>query len=56
MSRLNEDEYFWNGSTAKVDGVVKIKSGKIKSYSETLKKTTIAYLYLLNISEMPVYF
>jgi hypothetical protein len=36
--------------------MVKIKSGKIKSYWATFKKTTTAYLYLLNVSEMPIYF
>ena len=57
MGRFYVDEYiFLNYSTVKVDGVANTKSGKIKSNWETFKKTVLAYLYLLNISEMPVYF
>jgi hypothetical protein len=36
--------------------VVKIKSGEIKSETEGKSKCAIAYLYLSNISEMPMYF
>jgi hypothetical protein len=36
--------------------VVKIKSGEIKSETEVKSKCAIAYLYLSNISDMPMYF
>jgi hypothetical protein len=45
-----------NNPRAKVDRMVKIKSGNIKSYWETFKKNSTPYLHLLNISEMPIYF